>query len=262
MPDSLYINGFAYLIGDAAAEDFAPFTEVRKLRRMEGICKNALLCAFRALEQAGADLAAPKENTGLSIAMGAGALESTCKFMDSIITDGDALSSPTAFAGSVHNSAGLALSMFLRIKGPCLITGQLDASFAGALLTARQLLAKKMCRDVLVAVAEDVNPLLPFVLTRYGADFAPFLYGHTQPFQRVAAALFVSAEPNARTQFAVRELTLARCADDKIQVPPAEFCSCAHSAVAFVRQLQARADFTFDTCFAGSSLHVEAKKYA
>ena len=39
-------------MGDAVAEDFAPFVELRKLRRAEQISKNVLLCAFRALEQA------------------------------------------------------------------------------------------------------------------------------------------------------------------------------------------------------------------
>lgn len=77
------------------------------------------------MSAAGLDVNAPK-NTGLSVAVGAGSLESTCKFMDTIIDDGDELSSPTAFAGSVHNSTGLTLSAFLHLSGPCVTTGQFD----------------------------------------------------------------------------------------------------------------------------------------
>ena len=262
MQPKLFINGFSYLLGDAQAEDFTPFVETRKLRRMEGISKNALLCAFRSLEQAGIDHNANKEDMGVSIAMGAGALESTCKFMDSIIADGDALSSPTAFASSVHNSTGLTLSMFLHIKGPCLITGQLDASFAGALLTAQQLLAKKMCKDVLVAVAEDINPVLPAILPQYETDFAPLLCGYPHPFKRVAASFALSAEPTINTKFVVENIAFSRTDEAQNNLTIPDFCSCAHSAVAFGQELDKACDFDFCESFAGSSLRIEVKKYA
>lgn len=261
MPNKLFINGFSYLIGDGAAADFEPFVQVRKLRRMEGISKNALLCSFQALAQAGIDPDVPKPDMGLSIAMGAGALESTCKFMDSIIEDGDELSSPTAFAGSVHNSAGLTLSMFLHITGPCLITGQLDASFAGALLTARQLLAKKMCKQVLLAVAEEVNPVLVDVTPRYEKDFAPLLCGYAQPFKRAAAAFVVTGEPTEKTQFVAENISFG-CEEKQPCVEKTDFCSCAHTAVSFARQLAAQKDFTFYESFAGSTLQAEVKIYA
>ena len=260
MRTKLFINGFSYLIGDADAADFTPFVETRKLRRMEGISKNALLCAFRAFAQAGVDINAPKTETGLSIAMGAGALESTCKFMDSIITDGDALSSPTAFAGSVHNSAGLTLSMFLHITGPCLITGQLDASFAGALLTAQQLLAKKMCQDVLVAVAEDINPVVADIAPAHEPDFASLLQGYPNPFKRAAAAFLVTDIPTEKTQFALENIAFSRD-DAAVQSEDLGFCSCAHSAVSFARELERGVDFNFCSHFAGSTLKAEAKKY-
>ena len=37
-----YIDGFSALLGDAPAEDFAPYVEARRLRRMETVAKNAL----------------------------------------------------------------------------------------------------------------------------------------------------------------------------------------------------------------------------
>ena len=66
-----YINGFSFLEGDATVENFAPYFEARRLRRMEIISKNALFCSAQALSQAGLDIHAPKE-MGLSVAVGAG----------------------------------------------------------------------------------------------------------------------------------------------------------------------------------------------
>lgn len=41
-----YINGFSALTGDARPEDFLPFAEARRLRRMEGIAKTHCFARF------------------------------------------------------------------------------------------------------------------------------------------------------------------------------------------------------------------------
>lgn len=261
MLPKLFINGFACLTGDAAAEDFAPFVELRKLRRAEQISKNVLLCAFRALEQAQIKDAA-KANLGISLAMGAGALESTLKFMDSIVEDGDELSSPTAFASSVHNSTALFLSMFLGIHGPCVVTGQLDASFAGALLTAQQFLAKKMCEQVLVAITEDVNPLLLEELQKDLHVFDPFVYQAQLPATRLAGAFVVSAAPMAATQFVLDSISLTTTTDVHTQSQPLlPIHSCAHSVLLLVDDLQHKKSFSLREQFAGTILELEGKPY-
>ncbi|MBQ3667154.1 MAG: beta-ketoacyl synthase chain length factor [Elusimicrobiaceae bacterium] len=261
MLPKLYINGFSCLTGDAQAEDFAPFMEVRKLRRAEQISKNVLLCAFRTLEQAHLK-DVPHTDLAISLAMGAGALESTIKFMDSIIEDGDELSSPTAFASSVHNSTALFLSMFLGIHGPCVVTGQLDASFAGALLTAQQFLAKGMCKHVLVALAEDVNPLLTEQLQKDSSLFDPFMYQPQSPAERVAGALMVSAHPMQATQFVLDSVQL-RCTDDVAtqSQPQLPVRSCAHSVLLLDKYLQQNAPFTMHEQFAGTILNIEGMPY-
>lgn len=261
MLPKLYINGFSCLKGDAKPEDFAPFVEARKLRRAEQISKNVLLCTYRALEKA--QLSAQNmQQMGISLAIGAGALESTLKFIDSILEDGDELSSPTAFASSVHNSTALMLSMFLKIHGPCVITGQFDASFAGALLTAQQFLAKRMCPYVLVAVTEDVNPLVQEELAKDVAVFDPFVYQPNQPAARLASAYVVSSVPTAQTQFVLSDICFTRLTDKSLKtMPQLDVCSCAHSALLLAETLNRNAPVSFREQFAGMNLEMKVEPY-
>ena len=261
MLPKLYINGFSCLTGDAQSKELAAFVEVRSLRRAEQISKNALLCACRALAHAKLDKT-DQANMGISMAIGAGALASTLKFMDSIIEDGDELSSPTAFASSVHNSVSLMLSMFLHTKGPCVITGQLDASLAGALLTAQQFLARKMCSHVLVVLTEDINPLLIEQFQKDSKIFDPFIYQPQAAAKRVAGAFVVSAEPTPTTQFVLDKVQLSRTDDvttcSQLQL---SICSCAHSLLLLEKELKENAAFSMQEQFAGTILHVEGKPY-
>lgn len=261
MLPKLYINGFSCLTGDARPEELAAFVEMRSLRRAEQISKNALLCACRALAQAKLE-ETEQADMAISMAIGAGALGSTLKFMDSIIEDGDELSSPTAFASSVHNSVALMLSMFLHIKGPCVITGQLDASWAGALLTAQQFLAKKMCSHVLIVLTEDVNPLLMEQLQKDADVFAPFVYQPHAAAMRVAGAFVVSAAPTRSTQFVLDNVQLSRTDDITTHSQPQlPICSCAHSLLLLEKYLKGNAAFSLREQFAGTILHVEGEPY-
>jgi len=261
MLPKLYVNGFSSLIGDATAEDFAPFVEARKLRRAEQISKNALLCTYQALAQAQLS-AVDVEQMGISLAIGAGALESTFKFINSILEDGDELSSPTAFASSVHNSTALMLSLFLKIHGPCVITGQFDASFAGALLTAQQFLAKQMCSNVLVAVTEDINPLVAEECAKDPAVFDPYVYQPMQPAKRLSAAYVVSAKPTAQTRFVLSDICLSNTVDKNFQTAPQlRVCSCAHSALLLTEIFAKNMPHSFHEQFAGTILDMQVEPY-
>jgi len=261
MLPNLFINGFSVLQGDAATEDFAPFMDVRKLRRAEPISKNALLCALRAFEQAHIT-DDDRAHLAISLAMGAGALSSTLKFMDSIIEDGDELSSPTAFASSVHNSTALFLSLVLGIHGPCVVTGQLDASFAGALLTAQQFLAKNKCEQVLVSVTEDVNTLLADLLQKEPNAMDPFIYQPQLPPTRLAGALVVSAKPTPATQFVLNNISLAPAADVHTHSEPLlPIHSCAHSVWLLAEYLKKKEPFALREQFAGAVLEIAGSAY-
>ncbi len=254
-----YVNGFSSLIGDAQPEDFSPFIEARRLRRMEKIAKNVLLCSCRALAQAGVHAETPK-NTGLSVAVGAGSLESTCKFMDSIIDDGDELSSPTAFAGSVHNSTGLTLSVFLHLAGPCVTTGQFDASFAGALLTAHEFLRRGLCAEVLVAVAEDINPFCAAYVPEDPALFSPVLRAPRAPFVRAAAAFLISAQPMEKTLFVINQFSFSRT-DDYPAADNGAYATAAQSALTLSELLASGNPLNFTDVFGGAKMTLQGVPY-
>lgn len=247
----IYIEGFSFALGALAPGRLEAYFEPRRLRRMEGLSKSALWCACEALTQAGLEASCPKE-MGLSLAVGAGSLESTCKFMDSIIDDGDELSSPTAFAGSVHNSAALSLSLFLGLRGPCVTAGQFDASFAAALLNAQLWLQQGFCSRMLVVAAEDVNPVAADVLPQYPKTFAPLVRGLSAavPFERAAAAFVLCAEPSARARAVLKRLEFARTGEESAPVA-ADFISAAQNAVAFARGLKKQQSVVFSDVFAG-----------
>ena len=252
----IYFNGFAFYEGDVPTEKFIPYVEPRRLRRMENMAKNALFCSFQSLEQAHLPIAEPKM-MGLSVAVGAGSLENTCKFMDSILDDGDELSSPTAFAGSVHNSTGLALSLFLQIKGPCVTTGQFEASFPAALLSAISFLKKGCCSDVLLVVAEDVNCVARSYAPNRPNLFQPLLRAPHGPFERVAAAMILSIEPAGEQPFELTRVEFLRT--DQMLSSDSPLPSFV--AMETVRLLQRGQAFSLKDGFAGTSFILEAKPY-
>ena len=195
----LYIDGFAFCTQTPQPQDFAPWFEARRLRRMEAQSAQMLFASCQALEMAGQPVAQEKP-FGLSLGIGPGSLQNTCKFMDSILQDGDELSSPTAFAGSVHNAAGLTLSLFLNLRGPCLTSGQFNTSFGAALLTAQSFLYSAMAPYVLVAVADSVNPVACALREKYPQGVAGAL--STGYPTHTAAALLISAQktPHAKAK--------------------------------------------------------------
>ena len=257
MKTDLFVEGFSFLVGDCSAEELAPFTPISKLRRVEQMAKNLLLCSFRACESYSASA---REEMGLSLAIGAGSLENTCKFLDSILTDGDELSSPTAFAGSVHNATGLTLSLFLNTHGPCITTGQLDNSFAAALLTAQQFLAQGMCPRVLVAVADDVNKTAAELVPQYPERFAPYVRCVNGPFVRAAAAFLLTNTPTEKTIFHLKNFTFARTERTASQAKN-PYTSPAFLAVEWARQLNEKKPFSLRDSFGGADVLLEAEPY-
>lgn len=256
MRTKLYINGFASLIGDVPPAHLERYFEARRLRRMEHMSKNTLWCAAQALEQAGFEPTEPK-NMALSVAASEGALENTCKFIDSILTDGDELSSPTAFAGSVHNSTALNLSLFLQITGPCITTGQFDASFAGALLGAGHFLQAQQTQAALIVLSNDVNPVAAQVASQQPDLFKDVLRQTQAPLVRGSAAFVVSATPTEKTRFEISRFEFNR------QAKPDEKAPRLPIGVAFeaVERMQEGKSFLIRDTFGGAEIIMETLSY-
>lgn len=205
----LYIEGFAVCAQEPKPEDFSPWFEARRLRRVDGLSARLLLSACRALDMAGQPVTQEKP-FGLSLGVGPGSLQNTCKFMDSILQDGDELSSPTAFAGSVHNAPGLTLSLFLNLRGPCVTSGQFNTSFGAALLTARAFLHNGMAPYVLLAVGDSLNPVARALNRQYPARLACTPAPDTAPVQAAAFLLSPQKTPASKARIMDFDFTFAQ----------------------------------------------------
>lgn len=167
----------------------------RALRRIDHFSRMALLGAFQALEDADQpDL--DRSRLGVVVCSGFGALATTFKFLDSVLEDGDAFASPTAFSNSVHNAAAAHISMQLKITGPSLTVSQFDQSLVSGLLSARQWLEEGRVDSVLLGVADEYCSVLGYCWERFFADgdrtqMNPFDFSQTTAIAGEGAAFFL-----------------------------------------------------------------------
>ncbi|MBF0201741.1 MAG: beta-ketoacyl synthase chain length factor, partial [Desulfamplus sp.] len=103
--------------------DVVNFVPPKKLRRIDRFSRLGLLAAGRAIEDTAPDIYS-KENLGVIVATGFGALETTFCFLDSYINKGDGLASPTHFSNSVHNAVSAHISICYGLQGPNMTVSQ------------------------------------------------------------------------------------------------------------------------------------------
>lgn len=142
----------------------------RALRRIDHFSRLALLGAFQALTDAGQpDL--DRERLGVVIGSGFGALKTTFGFLDSVMNDGDACASPTAFSNSVHNAAAAHVAMQLQLTGPSLTLSQFDQSLVSGLVSAQQWLSEGRVDAVLLGVVDEYCEVLGYCWERYRGQY-------------------------------------------------------------------------------------------
>jgi len=144
----------------ANTDKLAGFFQAKSLRRLDNLQKLVLCAATQVLADSKIDLAAEKDDIGLIIATGKGPVVQTCVFMDSIINDGDTLASPLAFSSSVHNALETVITTLLNLRGICLTVSDGNETFNTALITAYSLLKSKKCKEILLCVADEINPVI------------------------------------------------------------------------------------------------------
>jgi len=156
------------------------------LRRMDHITRMALLAARLALADAGLE-ASGHEGLGVVLASGYGATASTYGLLDSMINDGDACTSPTHFANSLHNACSGNLAIALGANGPNLTVSQFDLSVPSALLSARQWLLDGRVERVLFGAVDELSDLTGYLWYRQHGPTGP---GPMSPLRtRAASAL-------------------------------------------------------------------------
>jgi len=136
------------------------------LRRIDHFSRMALLSAGKAIKDTDPSLFS-KDNTGVIIATGFGALQTTFSFLDSYIEKGDKLASPTHFSNSVHNAAAAHVSIGYGITGPNLTISQFDMSFISALVTAGVWLDTEKVKTVLLGTSDAFCDVLGYCIDKF-----------------------------------------------------------------------------------------------
>ena len=149
----------------ASTKTLSTIVKSRELRRLDHFSRLALLGACLACEDAGQNLVG--ERTGLIVASAYGASATTFSFLDSVITDGDALASPTLFSNSVHNAAAAHIAKHLNITGPNLSLTQGYLSVPMALMTAALWLAEGRVDTVLCGAVDVYCDVLGYCWQSY-----------------------------------------------------------------------------------------------
>lgn len=146
------------------------------LRRAPRLAKIALRAALEAAE-------APfDQNCALIISTTEGSCGSTFEFLDSILQDGAALASPTAFSHSVTNMTAAFVSQALHITGPGLTITQ--PSLGPALTAAAALLATRQVDEVLWGIVAEWPETMEDIRSRSGRQ--PFRLNEGAVFLRLA----------------------------------------------------------------------------
>lgn len=131
------------------------------LRRMPIYVRNGLCASICALRDA-EEYPCPSD-TGIVIGTWYGCQKTSFDFMDTIISDGSALSSPLDFSHSVNNVAAALISMALKAEGPAITVMSGEQSFIGALQLGMTLLENDKCRHILVGSLEESDPRMKVV---------------------------------------------------------------------------------------------------
>jgi 3-oxoacyl-[acyl-carrier-protein] synthase II len=139
----------------------------KQLRRMDKFSRLALYAATLATRHASVPEGASDKPTALIVATGFGAIQTTFDFLDSYIEGGDALASPTRFSNSLHNAATSAISLMLKLKGPCATITAFEHSFTNALLTAYSWLHEHRVDRVILGAVDEVCPVVAYCWEQY-----------------------------------------------------------------------------------------------
>jgi len=200
-PGQVELRGQQFPLYQADTAALENHLNKRALRRIDHFSRLALLGAFQALEDAGQpDL--DRSRLGVVVCSGFGALSTTFKFLDSVLEDGDAFASPTAFSNSVHNAAAAHISMQLKITGPSLTVSQFDQSLVSGLLTARQWLDEGRVDAVLLGTVDEYCSVLGYCWERFSAGreqtgMNPFDTSRNTAIAGEGAAFFLLQPDNA-----------------------------------------------------------------
>ena len=140
--------------------DFELPTEYSKLlRRADDFTKTAVSSTYLALNSAPKLDIAP-EKIGLFWGTSFGPLETSFRFLDTLLDDGEGQASPTLFSHSVHNAAAGYLSRIFTINGPAITLSSYTWPFLDALNQAFLTICSGVIDRAIVVTSEMYSPLM------------------------------------------------------------------------------------------------------
>ena len=128
------------------------------LRRVPPLARLALRVALEVQSSTEVPAETSPHHQALVVSTAYGSVAETFNFLDSMLIDGPALASPTAFSHSVTNMTAAYLSQYLKITGPCLTVTQ--QSFIPALKAAAGLLASGQVDSVLLGAVSEFSEIM------------------------------------------------------------------------------------------------------
>lgn len=192
----------------------AEYLPKKSLRRIDHFSRMALLAAGKAIKDTD-PLLFSKDDTGVIIATGFGALKTTFAFLDSYIEKGDKLASPTYFSNSVHNAAAAHVSICYGIKGPNLTVSQFDMSFFSALITAGAWLGTGKVETVLLGTSDAFCEVLGYCIDKFSSLKGTCGYSFGE-----GAAFFLLTREKKKSKYGYfKEITIGNYKHADLDIP-------------------------------------------
>jgi len=145
----------------ARVEGLDAFVPKRALRRVDPFARMALLSSHLSIADAGLSIEDPGR-LGVVFGSGHGSAQTTFRFLDGIIEDGDQGASPTYFASSVHNALASQASIFLKASGPCSTITSFNHTVSQVLFTAQTWLEQEAADYVLAGFGDEYCDVLGY----------------------------------------------------------------------------------------------------
>ena len=134
-------------------------------RRMGKLMKASLIASLEALHEAGVQCP-----DAIITATAYGCVESSERLLAQIAAGGEAMTSPTHFMQSTHNTIGSNIAIRTHCHGYNMTYTQGAQSLQWALRDARMLISEGRCRTVLVGCHDESTPLLGELMRAAGLD--------------------------------------------------------------------------------------------
>lgn len=150
----------------AQADGLDAFVPKRALRRVDPFARMALLSSHLAIEDSSLEIE-NMSRVGIVFGSGHGASQTTFKFLDGIIDDGDVGASPTHFANSVHNALASQVSIFMKTTGPCSTVTCFEHSVSQVFFMAQTWLDEGIVDFVLAGFGDEYCDVLGYASAGY-----------------------------------------------------------------------------------------------